>query len=208
MKNISKQYWEIYTHPKVLVMLNSYKCDYKCYHFLYLYFHINNSKIKKCFCNNKRYFLLLKSVKVNMKNILTQLSIPMVLWHNSFVAMPWFTKRQCQGVAGTVWSTSPGPKLPTSDAARSSLPWPLPQRGHVSSPTDTQFPLPVRTRKTDTVFILFSPNIFVLFCPDLLETRQHSHPNPSKLCPSWWPQRPLPHRKDGWNPVTFSLAKL
>lgn len=128
MKNISKQYWEIYTYPKVLVMLNSYKCDYKCYHFLYLCFHINNSKIKKCFCNNKRYFLLLKSVKVNMKNILTQLSIPKVLWHNSFVVMPWFTKRQCQGVAGTVWSTSPGPKLPTPDAACSSLPWPLPTK--------------------------------------------------------------------------------
>lgn len=68
-----------------------------------------------------------------MKNILTQLSIPMVLWHNSFVAMPWFTKRQCQGTAGTVWSTSPGPKFPSSDAAR------LPYHGHCHN-DDTQAP--------------------------------------------------------------------
>lgn len=91
-------------------------------------FSLTIQKLKSVFATTKRIFLLLKSVKVNMKNILTQQSIPKVSWHNSFVTLPWFIKGQRQGIAGTVWSTSPAPKLSTPVAARSSLPRPLPTK--------------------------------------------------------------------------------
>lgn len=141
-----------------------------------------------------------------MKSILTQLHILKVLGHNSFVAVPWITDRPCRDTAGTVrLQHLPWPKAPhTWYHPLSSATIIAPQICWVS-PTETQFPWTGRNRKTDRLssssflprHVSFSVQTF--WKPDNI-----CQPNPSKPCPGWWPQRPLPHYRDAWNPVIFS----
>lgn len=129
-------------------------------------------------------FFILKTVKLTIKNILTQLRILKVLRHNAFVAMPWFTKRQCWHTADTVWSTSPGSRLPTPDATHSSQPPSLHTNMTHGLPNRHPISVSKKGRKNrKTALTLFSPNTFALFCPGFLEARQHSPHSPIKIMP-------------------------
>lgn len=87
-------------------------------------------KLKSAFATRKGILLLLKTVKVTLKNMLTQLRISTVVWHNSFVAMPVYQEAM-PGAAGTAWSICPGPKLPTAGAAHKDDTW-APNRPPIS----------------------------------------------------------------------------
>ena len=136
-----------------------------------------NSKNKNLFLQQEN-FLILKTVKLTIKKYLdiaedSQGSMAQHFCGNVMVYQKAF---------GTVWSTSLGPRLPTTDATNSSLPLSLYINMTHELPDKHPISISSEGRKNrKTVFILSSLKESSLFCPDFLEARQHSPASPIKI---------------------------
>lgn len=102
----------------------------------------------------------------------------------------------------------PSPRLPTLDDTHSSLPPSLPTNLTCGLPSRYPISLSSKDQKTKLSLSSFLPIRLSSSVQTFWKRDNIYHPNPSKLWPNWWPQRPLPHHRDAWNPVTFPLAKL
>ena len=137
-----------------------------------------NSKNKNLFLQQEK-FLILKTVKLTIKkyNDTAEDSQGSMAQHFCGNVMVY------QKAFGTVWSTSPGPRLPTTDATNSSLPLLLYINMTHGFPNKHPISIAVKARKTERLspFSFLSKHlpssVQTFWKPDSIH-----QPHPSKLC--------------------------